>query len=104
MHPCIGLLFSLILEPLFRTRIGLLLAQTINRTAAGQSDHPAKWFTFLGGEIFRLVPYLHENLLQEIIGLGFVMNHPQDECLENAIVSIVKLRESIGIAGLNALH
>src|SRR6266478_1791222 len=104
MYPGIGLPFCLVLQAFLGARISLLLAQAIDRPAPGQRDHPTERFALLRRKIFRLIPNLHENLLQEIVGLSFVMNHPQDKRLQNTVVSIVKLRERIGIACLDSQH
>src|SRR5207248_10599950 len=66
--------------------------------------HPAQRLALLSGKMFGLIPNLHENFLQEIIGFGFVVNHPEDERLQDAVVPIVKLRESFGVTGLDSLH
>jgi hypothetical protein len=104
MHPRVRLLFGFILQTLFRARVSLLLAQTIDRAPAGQRHHPAERFSLLGRKIFRLVPDLHKNFLQEIVGLSFVVNHAKNKRFQNAIVSIVKLRKCLRIRRLDRPH
>ena len=50
------------------------------RLRAGEFFHPTERLLLLG-EIFGLVPDLHENLLQEIVGLSLVVNDSQDQRL-----------------------
>ena len=99
-----GLLFGLGLEPLFGAGIGLPFPQAIDRAPSGQGYHPAEWFPFLRGEIFRLVPDLHKDFLQEIVRFCFIMNHPQDECLQDAIVAVIQHRKRLRIASLDRMH
>jgi hypothetical protein len=46
---------------------------------------------FLRGEIFRLVPDLHEDLLEQIVGFRLVMDNPEDERFDDAVIAIVEL-------------
>ena len=78
MHPCFGLLFSFVLQAFLCARISLLLAQAIDGPSPCECHHPAERFALLLGEILGLVPDLHENLLQEIVGLSLIMNHSQN--------------------------
>src|SRR5262249_15922179 len=78
VHPCVGLLFGFILQAFLRACVSLLLAQPIDCASSRECDYPAERFAFLRGEVFRLVPDLHKNLLQEIVGLSLIMNHSQD--------------------------
>src|SRR5206468_12929340 len=104
VHPCVGLLFRFVLQAFLCARIRLLLAQAIDGPPPCECYHPAEWFALLLGEILGLVPDLHENLLQEIVGLSLIVNDSQDQRLENAVIAVVELRERIGVAGLDALH
>jgi hypothetical protein len=104
VHPCIWLLFRFILQAFLCARVSLFLSQAIDGPSPGECHHPAKRFALLLGEIFGLIPDLHENLLQEIVGLSLVVNDSQDQRLQNAVVSIVELRQRIGVASLNTLH
>src|SRR6188472_2848868 len=104
MHPRVWLLFRLVLQAFLRARVSLFFTQPIDGPSPGQCHHPAERFALLLRKIFGLIPDLHENLLQEIVGLSLVVNDSQDQRLQNAVVAIVELRQRIGIASLDALH
>src|SRR5437762_12449252 len=104
MYPGVGLLFGFALQTLFRASVSLFLAQTVNRPATRQRYHPPERFSFLRGEISRLVPDLHKNFLQKVIGFSLVMNHAQDQRFQNPIVSIVRLGMCIWLLILDRVH
>ena len=91
MHPCVRLLFRFVLKAFLCARIGLFLPQAVYRPSPRECNHPAERFALLRGEIFGLIPDFHENLLQEVVGLGFTVNDTQDQRFKNTVVTIVEL-------------
>ena len=104
VNPGVGLLLGLVLQAFARSLVGLLFAQAVDRAPPGQGHHPAQRFALLRGEIFRLVPELHEDFLQQVVGLGLVMHDAQDERLDDPVVAVVKLRKRFRILVLNTRH
>src|SRR5271166_1362655 len=104
VDPGVGLMLGLLLEELCDAVVGLALAEAVNGAAAGEGDDPAEGLAFLLRVIFCLAPDLHEDLLEEIVGLCLVVDDADDEGLEDPAVAVVEGGEGIGVALGNGAH
>ena len=89
MDPGVRLLLGLLLKSFFGASISLFFTQSVDRASPSQRYHPAKWLTFLSGEIFGLIPNLHENLLQQVVCLSLVVDNAKNQGFDDPVVAIV---------------
>src|SRR5207248_11408699 len=70
--------------------ISLLSAKPVNRAPACEGHDPAKQLTGFGRVMIGLVPDLQQDVLQNIVGVAFLMHDIADDGFESAAVARMK--------------
>ena len=102
--PGVGLLLDLIAKAVLCAAMALALAEAVDGAAAGQGDDPAQGLA-LGGVIpGGAVPDFHEDFLEEVLGLGLVVDDFHAEGFHDGGMAIVEVLEGDGVALLEHGH
>jgi hypothetical protein len=80
-------------EALLCPAVRLAAAQAINRPTPRQGYHPAKRSTRLGRIIFRLLPNLKKDFLEDIVRFGFFVHHSHDYRLHRFPITLIQLSQ-----------
>ncbi len=104
MRPCLTPPIRLLGETIAGPVVCFPSAQTVDGATARQGNNPSKRPSlrrFIAG---RMVPYFHEDLLEKILHIRFIMKNCSADLSEQAGVSILQQAHSFPDASLEHLH
>jgi len=104
VNPGVGLVLGFEFETLGNAVIGLAFAEPVDGPAAGEGDDPAEGLAFFLGVVFCLAPDLHEDLLEQVVGLGLVVDDANDEGFEDAAIAVVEGGKGLRVAVGDGAH
>ncbi len=98
--PQVALVGITILDP----RIGFAFAEAIDRTAAGECSDPRQRLSHLWFVARCTIPYFHEYVLEQIFGVGLVVQNFHTDSAEKGCVTGMEKFETAMVVRLDLFH